>query len=103
MNGKQSLKFKKIQLEYTSFNMDPLLKMYEMDIKYLYDDIAQLMKITDNLATFLVDQTEGTFEECPEIDGARNMIHEAVEIIRDYADTQQAWIENDTTYEKTDD
>ena len=83
--------------------MDPLLKMYEMDIKYLYDDIAQLMKITDNLSTFLVDQTEGTFEECPEIDGARHMIHEAAEIIRDYADTQQAWIENDTTYEKTDD
>ena len=31
------------------------------------------------------------------------MIHDAVEIIRDYADTQQAWIENDTTYEKNDD
>ena len=67
--------------------MDPLLKIYETDIKFLFDDIAQLETISDNLATFLVDQTEGTFEECPEIDGARNMIHEAVEIIRDYADT----------------
>ena len=83
--------------------MDPLLKIYETDIKFLYDDIAQLVKISDNLATFLVDQTEGTFDECPEIDGARHMIHEAAEIIRDYAKTQQAWIENDTTYEKTDD
>ena len=83
--------------------MDPLLKIYETNIKYLYDDIAELVKISDNLATFLVDQTEGTFDECPEIEGARNMIHEAAQIIRDYADIQQAWIENDTTYEKTDD
>ena len=81
-----------IQLECTSFNMDTDLIKYKKALELFTDDLKTLGEVDDSLAYFLIDETE-CFDDCPEIDRARQLVQEAHEIIRDYQKIQLLWVE----------
>ena len=81
-----------IQLECTSFNMDTDLIKYKKALELFTDDLKTLGEVDDSLAYFLIDETE-CFDDCPEIDRARQLVQAAYDIILDYQKVQLLWVE----------
>ncbi len=72
--------------------MDTELSKYRKALELFTDDLKALGEVDDSLAYFLIDETE-CFDDCPEIDTARQLIQEAHEIITDYQKVQLLWVE----------
>jgi hypothetical protein len=72
--------------------MDAELVKYKKALELFTDDLKHLGEVDDSLAYFLIDETE-CFDDCPEIDRARQLVQEAHEIIRDYQLVQLLWVE----------
>ena len=72
--------------------MDTDLIKYKKSLELFTDDLKHLGEVDDSLAYFLIDETE-CFDDCPEIDRARQLVQEAHEIIRDYQKIQLLWVE----------
>ena len=72
--------------------MDRDLLKYKKQLELFTDDLKALGDVDDSLAYFLIDVTE-CFDDCPEIDGARQLIQEAYEIIKNYQAAQLLWVE----------
>ena len=72
--------------------MDTELLKYKKQLELFTDDLKALGDVDDSLAYFLIDETE-CFDDCPEIDGARQLIQEAYQIIKDYQTVQLLWVE----------
>ena len=72
--------------------MDTDLIKYKKSLELFTDDLKHLGEVDDSLAYFLIDETE-CFDDCPEIDRARQLVQEAHEIIRDYQTVQLLWVE----------
>ena len=72
--------------------MDTDLIKYKKALELFTDDLKTLGEVDDSLAYFLIDETE-CFDDCPEIDRARQLVQEAHEIIRDYQKIQLLWVE----------
>ena len=88
----QSLQLKETQLKYTSFNMNTELQKYKKQLELFTEDLQNLGEVDESLASFLIDETE-CFDDCPEIDRARQLVQEAHEIITDYQKVQLLWVE----------
>ena len=73
--------------------MDTELQRYEKQVKLLTDDLHYLWKVDAGLGSFLIDETDERFEDCPEIDHARALVLEAYTIIKDYQHIQLLWVE----------
>ena len=72
--------------------MDRDLLKYRKALELFTDELKALGEVDDGLAYFLIDETEG-FDDCPEIAGARQLIQEAYEIIKNYQTVQLLWVE----------
>jgi len=72
--------------------MDTELAKYKKQLELFTDDLKALGDVDDSLAYFLIDATE-CFDDCPEIDRARQLVQEAHEIITDYQKVQLLWVE----------
>jgi hypothetical protein len=72
--------------------MDRDLLKYKKALELFTDELKALGEVDDGLAYFLIDETE-CFDDCPEIDGARQLIQEAYQIIKDYQTVQLLWVE----------
>ena len=72
--------------------MDRDLLKYKKALELFTDDLKALGDVDDSLAYFLIDATE-CFDDCPEIDRARQLVQEAHEIITDYQKVQLLWVE----------
>ena len=68
------------------------LETYKKSLLRFSDDLERLGEVDENLAAFLVDETE-CFDDCPEIDKARMLIQDAYEIINDYRTVQLMWVD----------
>ena len=82
--------------------MDTELSKYKKQLELFTDDLEHLGEVDDSLAQFLIDETE-CFDDCPEIDKARQLVQEAYEIIKDYQKVQLIWVEESSKDEQTDD
>ena len=72
--------------------MDRDLLKYRKALELFTDELKALGEVDDGLAYFLIDETE-CFDDCPEIDRARQLVQEAHEIITDYQKVQLLWVE----------
>ena len=72
--------------------MDIDLVKYKKQLELFTDDLKALGDVDDSLAYFLIDETE-CFDDCPEIDRARQLVQEAYQIITDYQKVQLLWVE----------
>jgi hypothetical protein len=72
--------------------MDTELLKYKKQLELFTDDLKALGDVDDSLAYFLIDATE-CFDDCPEIDRARQLVQEAYQIITDYQKVQLLWVE----------
>ena len=72
--------------------MDTELAKYKKALELFTDELKALSEVDDGLAYFLIDETE-CFDDCPEIDRARQLVQEAHEIITDYQKVQLLWVE----------
>ena len=72
--------------------MDTDLIKYKKALELFTEELKALGEVDDSLAYFLIDETE-CFDDCPEIDRARQLVQEAHEIIRDYQKIQLLWVE----------
>ena len=81
--------------------MDRDLLKYKKALELFTDELKALSEVDDGLAYFLIDETE-CFDDCPEIDKARSLLHDAYEIIKDYQTVQLLWVEEQRD-EQTDD
>jgi hypothetical protein len=72
--------------------MDRDLLKYKKALELFTDELKALGDVDDGLAYFLIDETE-CFDDCPEIDRARQLVQEAHEIITDYQKVQLLWVE----------
>ena len=70
--------------------MDRDLLKYRKALELFTEELKALGEVDDGLAYFLIDETE-CFDDCPEIDGARQLIQEAHEIIKNYQAAQLLW------------
>ena len=68
---------------------------YKKQLELFDADLEKLGWVDDSLAQFLTDETE-CFDDCPEIDKARQLIQDAYEIILDYQKVQLLWVEEQT-------
>ena len=68
------------------------LAKYRKALLLFSDDLELLGEVDESLAAFLIDETE-CFDDCPEIDRARQLVQEAHEIITDYQKVQLLWVE----------
>jgi hypothetical protein len=81
--------------------MDTELLKYKKNLEALDLDLRNLGWVDDSLAEFLIDETE-CFDDCPEIDRARQLVQAAYDIIKDYQTVQLLWVEEQKD-EQTDD
>ena len=72
--------------------MDTELSKYKKQLELFTEDLQNLGEVDESLAAFLIDETE-CFDDCPEIDRARQLVQEAHEIITDYQKVQLLWVE----------
>ena len=72
--------------------MDTELLKYKKQLELFTEDLQNLGEVDESLAGFLIDETE-CFDDCPEIDRARQLVQEAYDIIRDYQIVQLLWVE----------
>ena len=72
--------------------MDTELAKYKKALELFTEDLQNLGEVDESLAAFLIDETE-CFDDCPEIDRARQLVQEAHEIITDYQKVQLLWVE----------
>ena len=72
--------------------MDRDLLKYKKALELFTEDLQNLGEVDESLAAFLIDETE-CFDDCPEIDRARQLVQEAHEIITDYQKVQLLWVE----------
>ena len=72
--------------------MNSDLQRYKKNLELFEEDLEKLGFVDDSLAEFLIDETE-CFDDCPEIDRARQLIQEAYEIIKNYQAAQLLWVE----------
>ena len=72
--------------------MDTELSKYKKALELFTEDLQNLGEVDESLAAFLIDETE-CFDDCPEIDRARQLVQEAHEIITDYQKVQLLWVE----------
>ena len=72
--------------------MDTDLQKYKKQLELFTEDLQNLGEVDESLAGFLIDETE-CFDDCPEIDRARQLVQEAYAIIRDYQTIQLLWVE----------
>ena len=88
--------------------MDTELSKYKKALELFTVDLDNLWEVDRSLGAFLIDETE-CFDDCPEIDKARQLIQDAYEIILDYQKVQLLWVEEQSEedgflqYEETDD
>ena len=68
------------------------LQKYRKQLVLFSDDLEHLNEVDESLAGFLIDETE-CFDDCPEIDRARQLVQEAYEIIKDYQHIQLLWVD----------
>ena len=72
--------------------MNTDLQKYKKALELFTEDLSNLWHVDASLGGFLVDETE-CFDDCPEIDRARQLVQEAYAIIRDYQTIQLLWVE----------
>jgi len=72
--------------------MDTELEKYKKQVELFTDDLSNLWHVDESLGGFLVDETE-CFDDCPEIDRARQLVQDAYYIILDYQKIQLLWVE----------
>ena len=72
--------------------MDTDLESYKKSLEGFTQDLQDLWEVDASLGAFLVDETE-CFDDCPEIEEARCLLHDAYEIILDYQKLQLLWVE----------
>ena len=72
--------------------MDTDLQKYKKQVELFTDDLQALGDLDRSLAAFLVDETE-CYDDCPEIDRARQLVQDAYQIIKDYQTVQLLWVE----------
>jgi hypothetical protein len=72
--------------------MDTELVKYMKQLELFTEDLRLLGEVDESLASFLINETE-CFDDCPEIDKARQLIEEAYKIILDYQTVQLLWVE----------
>ena len=72
--------------------MDTELVKYKKALELFTEDLDHLWEVDDSLAQFLTGETE-CFDDCPEIDKARQLVQEAYQIILDYQKIQLLWVE----------
>ena len=72
--------------------MNTDLVKYKKALELFTEDLKHLGEVDESLAGFLIDETE-CFDDCPEIDRARQLVQEAYAIIRDYQTIQLLWVE----------
>ena len=72
--------------------MNTDLQKYMKQLELFTEDLRLLGEVDESLAGFLIDETE-CFDDCPEIDKARQLIEEAYKIILDYQTVQLLWVE----------
>ena len=72
--------------------MDTELAKYKKALELFTDELKALGEVDDGLAYFLIDETE-CFDDCPEIDRARQLVQAAYDIIKDYQKVQLIWVE----------
>ena len=72
--------------------MNTDLQKYKKSVELFTDDLHHLWEADAGLGAFLIDETE-CFDDCPEIDRARQLVQEAYQIILDYQKIQLLWVE----------
>ena len=72
--------------------MNSELVKYKKALNLFDEDLGKLGWVDDSLAEFLLDETE-CFDDCPEIDRARQLVQAAYDIIKDYQTVQLLWVE----------
>ena len=72
--------------------MNTDLQKYKKQLELFTEDLQNLGEVDESLAGFLIDETE-CFDDCPEIDKARQLVQEAYKIILDYQLVQLLWVE----------
>jgi hypothetical protein len=72
--------------------MNSDLQRYKKNLELFEEDLEKLGFVDDSLAEFLIDETE-CFDDCPEIDRARELVQAAYDIIKDYQKIQLMWVE----------
>ena len=72
--------------------MNSDLQRYKKNLDLFEQDLEKLALVDDSLAEFLLDETE-CFDDCPEIDRARQLVQAAYDIILDYQKVQLIWVE----------
>ena len=72
--------------------MDTELVKYKKALELFTEDLSNLWHVDESLGGFLVEETE-CFDDCPEINKARQVVQEAYKIILDYQKTQLLWVE----------
>jgi hypothetical protein len=72
--------------------MDTELSKYKKALELFTEDLQNLGEVDESLAAFLIDETE-CFDDCPEIDRARQLVQAAYDIIKDYQKVQLLWVE----------
>jgi len=72
--------------------MDTELSKYKKALELFTEDLQNLGEVDESLAAFLIDETE-CFDDCPEIDRARQLVQAAYDIIKDYQKVQLIWVE----------
>ena len=82
--------------------MDTELVKYMKQLELFTEDLRLLGEVDASLASFLINETE-CFDDCPEIDKARQLVQEAYKIILDYQLVQLLWVEESSKDEQTDD
>jgi|TARA_R110002110_G_scaffold76983_1_gene202464 hypothetical protein len=68
------------------------LAKYRKALLLFSDDLELLGEVDESLAAFLIDETE-CFDDCPEIDRARQLVQAAYDIIKDYQTIQLMWVD----------
>jgi hypothetical protein len=82
--------------------METELVKYKKQLELFTEDLQHLGEVDESLAGFLIDETE-CFDDCPEIDRARQLVQDAYAIIRDYQKIQLLWVEESSKDGQTDD
>ena len=72
--------------------MNTDLEKYKKQLELFTEDLQNLGEVDESLAGFLIDETE-CFDDCPEIDRARQLVQAAFDIIKDYQTVQLIWVE----------
>ena len=72
--------------------MDTELAKYKKALELFTDDLKALWEVDASLGAYLIDETE-CFDDCPEIDRARQLVQAAYDIILDYQKVQLLWVE----------